>query len=131
MSHHDRPLSPHLQVYKPQITSVLSIWHRATGLALSIGTLLLLWWLLAGAAGPSAYAEAQAFLGSWIGILLLVGWTYSLFFHLCNGIRHLVWDTGRGFTLQRTYASGWAVLVASAVLTIVAVAAGLAQWSQA
>ena len=131
MSHHDRPLSPHLQVYKPQITSVLSISHRATGLALSIGTLLLLWWLLAGAAGPDAFAQAQAFLGSWIGILLLVGWTYSLFFHLCNGIRHLAWDTGRGFTLQSTYASGWAVIVASGVLTIIAVVAGLAQWSQA
>lgn len=124
----DRPLSPHIQIYKPQLTSVLSISHRATGLALSLGTLLLVWWLLAGAIGPAAYAQAQAFLGSWFGILLLIGWTYSLFFHLCNGIRHLAWDTGRGLDLASTYATGWAVVAASAVLTAIAIAAGFMEW---
>ena len=80
-----RPLSPHLQVYKWQITMVLSISHRATGLALSMGTLLLVWWLVALATGPQAFAVAQGFVGSWLGRLLLLGWTFSLFFHLANG----------------------------------------------
>ncbi len=122
-----RPLSPHLQVYKPQLTSVLSISHRATGLALSIGTLPLVWWLLAAASGPQAYAQAQAFFGSWLGILLLVGWAYSLFFHLCNGVRHLVWDAGYGLDIETTYATGWTVVAASAGLTLIAVVAGISQ----
>jgi succinate dehydrogenase / fumarate reductase cytochrome b subunit len=127
----DRPLSPHLQVYKPQLTSVLSISHRATGIALSVGTLLLLWWLIAAASGPEAYAVFSGFLGSWLGILLLIGWTYSLFFHLCNGIRHLVWDAGYGFDLPTTYASGWGVVAASGVLTLIAVIGALLQGSAA
>jgi succinate dehydrogenase / fumarate reductase cytochrome b subunit len=96
--------------------------------ALAVGTLLLVWWLLAAAAGPAAYAQAQAFIGSWFGVLLLIGWAYALFFHLCNGVRHLVWDTGHGFDLATTYASGWAVVAASAVLTLIAVVAGIVQW---
>lgn len=127
----DRPLSPHLQIYKPQLTSILSISHRATGLALSVGMVVLVWWLLAAAIGPDAYAQVQGFLGSWLGILLLIGWTYSLFFHLCNGIRHLVWDTGYGLDLPTTYASGWAVVAASAALTVIAIIAGALQWSAA
>lgn len=121
-----RPLSPHLQVYRPQITSVLSITHRGTGLALTVGSWLLVWWLLAAAAGPDAFSTAQWFWGSWIGLLLLFGWSYSLFFHLCNGIRHLVWDCGYGFDLRTTYKSGWTVIVASLVLTLLAWAIGLA-----
>ena len=123
-----RPLSPHLQIYKPQVTSVLSILHRFTGLALSVGTLPLVWWLLAAASGPASYAQAQAFLGSWLGVLLLIGWAYALFFHLCNGIRHLVWDAGRGFDIATTYATGWAVVAASAGLTLIAIIAGIVQW---
>jgi succinate dehydrogenase / fumarate reductase, cytochrome b subunit len=123
-----RPLSPHLQIYKPQITSVLSISHRITGVALTVGTLLLVWWLLAAAAGPAAYAQAQAFIGSWLGILLLIGWAYALFFHLCNGIRHLVWDAGYGFDIATTYLTGWTVIVASAGLTLIAIIAGIVQW---
>jgi succinate dehydrogenase / fumarate reductase, cytochrome b subunit len=123
-----QPLSPHLQIYKLQLTSVLSILHRATGIALSVGTLLLVWWLLATASGPAAYGQAQGFLGSWLGILLLVGWAYALFFHLCNGIRHLLWDTGYGFDLATTYATGWTVVAASAGLTLIAVIAGIMQW---
>lgn len=120
MSQAQRPLSPHLQVYKPQLTSVLSISHRATGLALAVGTLLLLWWLLAAATSADAFSLAQAFWYSWIGRLLLLGWTWSLFFHLCNGIRHLCWDSGWGFELKTAYASGWSVVAASVVLTLAA-----------
>jgi succinate dehydrogenase / fumarate reductase cytochrome b subunit len=121
-----RPLSPHLQIYRPQITSVLSITHRATGLALAIGSWLLVWWLLAAAAGRDAFATAQWFWGSWIGLLLLFGWSYSLFYHLCNGIRHLVWDCGYGFDLRTTYRTGWTVLIVSLVLTLLAWSIGLA-----
>ena len=121
-----RPLSPHLQIYRWQITSVLSILHRFTGLALSLGTLLLVWWLAALASGPDAFATAQAFVGSWLGRLLLLGWSFSLFFHLANGIRHLFWDAGYGFEIKTTTASGWAVVVASVALTVIAWVAGLA-----
>jgi succinate dehydrogenase / fumarate reductase cytochrome b subunit len=131
MRHADRPLSPHLQVYKPQLTSVLSISHRATGLALSVGTLLLVWWLLAAAAGPEAYNVVRGFLGSWLGMLMLIGWAYALFFHLCNGIRHLVWDAGYGLDLPTTYKSGWTVVAASAGLTVAAIIGALLQWSPA
>jgi succinate dehydrogenase / fumarate reductase, cytochrome b subunit len=123
-----RPLSPHLQIYKPQITSVLSISHRITGVALTVGTLLLVGWLLVAAPCPAAYAQAQAFIGSWLGILLLVGWAYALFFHLCNGIRHLVWDAGYGFDIATTYLTGWTVVAASAGLTLIAIIAGIMQW---
>ena len=126
MSQAQRPLSPHLQIYRPQITSVLSITHRATGLALAVGTVLLVWWLLAAASGPSAFALAQAFWYSWIGRLLLLGWSWALFFHLCNGIRHLCWDAGLGYEIKTVYASGWLVVGASIVLTLVAWAAGYA-----
>lgn len=122
----ERPLSPHIQIYRPQLTSMLSISHRVTGLALAVGTPFLVWWLVAAATSPSAFAAAQAFFGSWIGLLLLFGWTLSFFFHLCNGIRHLAWDTGYGFDLPTAYASGLLVLVASGVLTVVAFVAGLA-----
>ena len=124
MSQAQRPLSPHLQIYKPQLTSVLSITHRATGLALSVGTLLLLWWLFAAAAGADEFASARAFWYSWIGRLLLLGWSWSLFFHLCNGIRHLCWDAGWGFELKTVYRSGWTVVAASVVLTLIAWIAG-------
>ena len=113
-----RPLSPHLQVYKPQLTSMLSILHRLTGVALAAGTLLLVWWLVAAAAGPEAFGTVQAFVGSWLGRLLLLGWTFALLYHLCNGVRHLVWDVGWGFELTQIYASGWIVVGASVGLTI-------------
>lgn len=120
----NRPLSPHLQVYRPQITSTLSILHRLTGIALAVGTLLLTWWLVAAAAGPEAFATAQAFIGSIVGRLLLFGWSFALFYHLCNGIRHLAWDAGYGFEIDTTTRSGWTVVVASAVLTLAAWVAG-------
>ena len=120
MSAENRPLSPHLQVYRPQLTSVLSILHRITGVALTLGTLLLVYWLVALASGPQAYAAAESFIGSFIGRLLLFGWTVALFYHLCNGIRHLFWDAGKGFELVAVVRSGWAVIVAASVLTLVA-----------
>ncbi|BBK40079.1 succinate dehydrogenase cytochrome b556 subunit [Allostella vacuolata] len=120
-----RPMSPHLQIYRPQLTSVLSILHRATGVALTVGTLVLVWWLVAAAAGPGPFAAARGFIGSWFGLLILFGWTFALFFHLCNGIRHLFWDAGLGFELKTVYASGWAVVAASGGLTVLAWIVGL------
>jgi succinate dehydrogenase / fumarate reductase, cytochrome b subunit len=118
MAHDNRPLSPDIQIYRPQLTSVLSIAHRITGIALSVGAPLLVIWLTAAAAGPRAYSAVQGFLQSSIGLILLFGWTYSLFFHLCNGIRHLFWDAGYGFELKAIYASGWAVVGTSLGLTL-------------
>jgi len=126
MTGENRPLSPHLQVYQPQLTSVLSIMHRLTGIALGVGTLLLVYWLVSAASGPEAFASAQAFIGSVIGYLLLLGWSVSLFYHLANGIRHLFWDAGYGFELEHAYRSGWAVLIATAALTVLAWIIGLA-----
>ena len=126
MSSENRPLSPHLQVYRPQLTSVLSILHRLTGVALAPGTLLLIYWLVAAASGPEAFATAQALVGSIIGRLLLLGWSFALFYHLCNGIRHLVWDAGYGLELPDLYRSGWLVVFASVALTVAAWALGYA-----
>jgi succinate dehydrogenase / fumarate reductase cytochrome b subunit len=93
----ERPLSPHLGIYRPTLTMMMSIVHRITGGALFFGTLLLTWWLLAAASGPTAYAKVQAFTGSIIGMLILFGYTWALIHHMLGGIRHLIWDTGRGF----------------------------------
>ena len=120
----NRPISPHLQVYKPQLTSVLSILHRITGVALSLGTILLVYWLIAAASGPVAFASAEALIGSWIGRVLLLGWTFALYFHLTNGIRHLFWDAGLGFELKTVYASGWTVVALAAILTLISFIAG-------
>ncbi len=120
------PLSPHLQIYHWSLTMVLSIVHRATGIALFVGSLLLVYWLAALAAGPVAYADARALLGSPLGLLALFGWTAALFYHLCNGIRHLFWDVGLGYEREQAYASGWAVVVATGVLTALAWIVGLA-----
>ena len=120
MARDSRPLSPDMQIYRPQLTSVLSITHRITGVALSVGTLLVVAWLIAVAAGSQAYSIAQSFSNSWLGIFMMLGWTFSLFFHLCNGIRHLAWDAGYGFELRTIYASGWVVLAASITLTLIA-----------
>lgn len=113
-----RPLSPHLQVYKPQLTSVLSILHRGTGVVLAIGTLLVTYWLAAIAGGEESFQAANAILGSWFGKLMLFGWSWALFYHLANGIRHLVWDAGFGFDLPTVYLSGKITVAASFVLTI-------------
>jgi succinate dehydrogenase / fumarate reductase cytochrome b subunit len=126
MQSQQRPLSPHLQIYRWQLTSVMSILHRLTGIALSIGALLLVYWLIAASAGPVAFATAQGIIGSIVGRILLFGWTVALFYHLCNGIRHLFWDAGLGFELRSAYASGWAVIIATVALSVLAWIAGYA-----
>jgi succinate dehydrogenase / fumarate reductase cytochrome b subunit len=122
----ERPLSPHLQIYKPQISSVLSILHRATGLALAAGAVFLVWWLVAAAGGEADFSAPRWFFGSWLGVIFLLGWCFSFFFHLCNGIRHLAWDAGYGFEIPTFYRSGYAVVAASILLTLVAFIAGVA-----
>lgn len=126
MAPSERPLSPHLQVYKPQITSVLSILHRVTGVALTLGTLLLTWWLVAAAYGPSTFATVQGFMGSFIGQLILWGFTFALFYHLGNGIRHLAWDFGWGFELSQLRTSGIAMVAFAAGATLVTLIAAYA-----
>jgi succinate dehydrogenase / fumarate reductase cytochrome b subunit len=115
---HNPPLSPHLQVYKPQLTSVLSIMHRMAGVFLSLASLVGVYWLVALARGPEAYAAAADRLGSGLVRLLLMAISFSFFYHLCNGIRHLFWDAGYGFEIRQVYASGWTVVVLSLGLTV-------------
>lgn len=121
-----RPLSPHLQIYRLPFSALISISHRATGVLLAAGSLVLVYWLAAVASGPDAFANAQALLGSIVGRVLLLALTFSLFYHLANGIRHLFWDAGFGFELRTARASGMLVIVASVVLTLVAWALGYA-----
>ncbi len=119
MSAKQRPLSPFMigPYYKPQMTSILSITHRATGAGLVVGTLLLVYWLASAAHGPEAYERAQMVLGSMLGQLFMFLWTWALFYHLANGIRHLFWDAGRGFDMEDATKSGWWVVTSSIVLT--------------
>lgn len=118
MSSQERPLSPHLGVYKFEWTMAYSIFHRFTGVGLGVGTLYLTWWLIALASGPEAFATVQDFSGSLIGRLLLFGWTWALFYHFGNGIRHLFWDAGKGFDLKTAALSGHFMVAFSAVATI-------------
>ena len=120
-----RPLSPHLQVYRPQLTSMLSILHRATGIALSVGALYLAIWVICAAGGPGAYAAFQDFNVSILGRIVLGGWLFSAFYHLFNGIRHLFWDAGYGFELKDAYRSGWIVVVATLIVTVLSWIVGL------
>src|SRR6267142_913652 len=119
MATDNRPLSPHLGIYRWQITMAMSILHRATGVALAVGTLALVYWLVAAALGPDSYAQAQALFASWPGQVLMWGWTFAFFYHLCNGIRHLAWDAGHGFELRSAARSGYAVLAATVLLTAI------------
>jgi len=118
----ERPLSPFMfpTWYRFQITSALSILHRLSGIALTVGSILLAWWLIAVAAGGQLFAATHTFIASPVGVLLLFLWSVAFFYHLCNGIRHLAWDTGWGFELQTAHVTGYAVLAATAVLTVVA-----------
>ncbi|MHB1304351.1 MAG: succinate dehydrogenase, cytochrome b556 subunit [Acidiphilium sp.] len=120
-----RPLSPHLQVYRPQMSSAMSIFHRITGVALGAGAVLLSLWLAAAAASPEAFALAQALVDSIVGMIVLFGFTLALFYHFCNGIRHLLWDAGHGYDLPTMHRTGYAVLVATVGLTVVVWIAGL------
>lgn len=114
-----RPLSPNIQIHRPQLTSVLSIVHRITGVILSVCAVVLVIWLIAAATGPPAYAAVQGAIASWVGQILLFGCTFSFFLHLCGGIRHLVWDAGYGFELGAIYGSGWTVVGVSTALTVI------------
>jgi len=120
-----RPLSPNIQNYRPQLTSVLSILNRITGILLSVCAVVLVIWLVAAATGPLAYGAVQGAIASWVGQVVLFGATFAFFLHLCGGIRHLVWDTVHGFELRSIYASGWAVVAASLALTVAAWIASL------
>jgi succinate dehydrogenase / fumarate reductase, cytochrome b subunit len=115
-----RPLSPNVQIYRPQLTSVLSILNRITGIFLSACAVVLVVWLVAAAWGPQTYAPVQATIASRTGRIVLFGATFAFFLHLCGSIRHLVWDTVHGFELRSIYISGWSVVGASVLLTIAA-----------
>jgi len=115
-----RPLSPNVQIYRPQLTSVLSIANRITGIVLSIFGVGLVTWLVAAAAGPEVYSAFHDIMASWPGQIVLFGGSFAFFLHLTGGIRHLVWDSGRGFQLGTIYRSGWLVIVASVALTVAA-----------
>jgi succinate dehydrogenase / fumarate reductase cytochrome b subunit len=109
-----------LQIYRPQLTSVLSFAHRVTGVTLGLYSIALVTWLVAAAAGPRPFSAVQGFMQSISGGILLLGGTFCFFLHLCGGIRHLFWDSGRGFELGAIYASGWAVVAVSTALTVAA-----------
>ncbi|MCA0199763.1 MAG: succinate dehydrogenase, cytochrome b556 subunit [Proteobacteria bacterium] len=115
-----RPLSPHLQIYRLPLAAWLSISHRATGIGLTAGTLLLTWWLAAAAYGPDAYGVFSDFISSPFGLLILFGFSFALFFHLCNGIRHLLWDAGKNFSIEATKRSNAFVIAGTVVLTAIA-----------
>jgi succinate dehydrogenase / fumarate reductase, cytochrome b subunit len=118
MTRRERPLSPHLGIYRPMYTMVLSISHRISGVLLSIGLVLLTYWLVELAHGPGMYNTALERFRSPLMQWLLLGWLFSFFFHLCNGIRHLAWDCGLGFERKQARASGWVVVIAAVALTV-------------
>ncbi len=113
----ERPLSPHLQVYRPQMTSVLSILHRACGYALAVGAIMVIWMLVAGASGFGAFETFTDFVGSLPGKVIVFGWSVAFFYHLSNGVRHLIWDTGRLFKIENAYRAGYIVLASTVILT--------------
>lgn len=114
-----RPVSPHIGIYRWQVQMVTSILHRATGVALAAGTLLVLAMLLALADGPESYARVRAFCASWLGTVLLVGWVWSLCYHLLNGIRHLWQDIGHGWTIPQFVRNSWIAVIGSLLLTVI------------
>ena len=120
-----RPLSPHLQIYRLPLTARLSILHRATGVALSLGALYLVTWVVFASASPGTYAKFQAFNASIVGRIVLGGWLFCLYYHLCNGIRHLFWDAGYGFQIKDAERASWIVIVVAAIATAVSWAVGL------
>ena len=117
MSNNGRPLSPHISIYRWPITMTISILHRATGVVLSVGFIVLAGWLFDAAMGAETYAAMLSYLDTMLGKLLLMGWSFAFFFHLSNGVRHLIWDSGRGFEKATANASAWFVLLLAIVLT--------------
>ena len=118
MAQAERPLSPHLGIYRWQISNSLSILHRLTGVMLSFGALMLVVWLVSIAAGYNEYMAVKNFLGSWLGVLALFGWTFCFCYHLCNGIRHLAWDAGKGFEKRSAQISGMIVVALALLMTL-------------
>ncbi|QNK00823.1 succinate dehydrogenase, cytochrome b556 subunit [Dyella telluris] len=119
MADTQRPLSPHMGIYKWQVQMVTSIVHRATGIALSVGTLLVLWGVWSLASGEDSYNQFKTCMGSPLGLVLLFGWSWALFYHLCNGIRHLFQDGGMGYAIPQFVRSSWLTIVGSIVLTVI------------
>jgi succinate dehydrogenase / fumarate reductase cytochrome b subunit len=115
----NRPLSPHLTVFRPLLSMMMSIAHRITGCALALGGILVVWWLHAASRGPESFAFVDGLLTSWLGGLLLIGLMACLWYHFFNGIRHLVWDTGAGFALDQVQKGGIAVLIATGVMSVI------------
>lgn len=114
-----RPLSPHLTIYRPQVTSILSIFHRGSGVAMAVSGALIVWWFVAAATGSEYFAFVDGLLTSMLGDLIMFGSAVAFFYHFCNGIRHMWWDIGWGMELDQVTQSGMAVLVATGVLTLV------------
>lgn len=114
----NRPLSPHLQVYRPQLTMITSILTRITGIALLVGAVLIVWWFIAAASGPDYYAFANGLITSWLGDLVMLGSLWALWYHALAGVRHLVWDTGRGLDMDSATKLGWGVIIGSFALTV-------------
>ena len=114
----ERPISPHLQVYKPQITSVLSIFHRITGVALTFGLILLVAWIFTLSLGEEYFEYFSLFIKSWFGLLILFGFTFALNYHFCNGIRHLTWDLGYGFEIKNVYITGYITIFCALLMNI-------------
>ena len=112
-----RPLSPHLQIYRPMLTMMMSIMHRITGVGLYFGIILLVWWLTAASISDGYFAFVQGFFGHWFGRLLLFGFTWALIHHMLGGLRHLIWDTGRGFEKASVKRLSWLTIVGSLILT--------------
>lgn len=118
MTAQNRPLSPHLQIYRFLWTMALSILHRMTGVFLTVGAIFLVYWIVSVAAGPEAYATARELAGHWLGRLLMLGWTLALYYHLFNGVRHLFWDAGKGLELGAARLSGYLVVLAAILATV-------------
>ena len=114
-----RPLSPHLTIYRPQVTSMFSVLHRLTGIGMAVSAFLIVWWFLAAATGPAYFAIVDGFLTSWFGRLILILSCWALWYHFCNGVRHLIWDLGYGFEIEQVNRSAWTILAVSVALTII------------
>jgi succinate dehydrogenase / fumarate reductase cytochrome b subunit len=117
----NRPLSPHLQIYRPQLTSMTSIFTRITGNALLVGALLIVWWFLAASYSPEYFAVANGVITSWFGDLVMLGSLWAVWYHLLAGLRHLYWDTGRGLEIETAERLGLAVIAGSFILTLLTV----------
>lgn len=123
----ERPLSPHFQVYRPQLTSMLSIMHRVAGVFLSLGSPLLVFWLVSIANGHASYERWLDFSSFFLVKLFMLGWTFAVFYHLSNGIRHLFWDVGHGYELDTLHKSGYAVLASAFILTSITIVFAVSQ----